>query len=103
MNMAISNKSVSEIVADLRVRHLAETARLVAAEHGVTLAEMLGRRHVTQYARARQKLWAIAYEQIPSLMVLGDIFDRDHTTILAGIRAHRARVLLENTPCVASS
>ncbi len=98
--MANSEKSISEIMRDLRARHLAETARQVAAEHGVTLAEMLGRRQVAHFARARQKLWAVAYEQIPSLVVLGDMFDRDHTTILSGIRAHRARVPpLESAPC----
>ena len=60
----------------------------VARKHRVTLEELLGRRRRGPEASARHELWHRLYEEIPSLPKLGEIFGRDHTTVMAGVHKH---------------
>jgi chromosomal replication initiation ATPase DnaA len=86
------------ILRDLRARHLLEPATRIAERHHVALAEVLGRRRHHPIACARHELWAYAYEIIPSYPLLGEIFDRDHSTILCGVRVHRERIAPSAAP-----
>lgn len=74
-----------------------EILRQVATNYGVTPGELTGRetrravsnaRHAAYFEVKRLRPWL-------SLPALGRIFGRDHTTILHGIRAHKARLLKE--------
>lgn len=84
-------KKVEVIATDLRLRGLLGLAERVARNHRVTLDEMLGPRHCPAFARARQELWSVVYDLLRSTTVVGEIFDRDHSTIIYGMRAHAAR------------
>jgi hypothetical protein len=80
-----SVKRVTDIIRELEIRDLLEIARRVARNHYVTLEELLGRTRRSPEARARHELWYLLYEQIPSFPKLGEIFGRDHTTILSAV------------------
>jgi len=87
-------KALAEILRDLRAHHLLEPAKRIAENHHVELADVLRRRRHVPIAAARHELWALAYEMLPSFPMLGQIFDRDHTTIMAGRRGHLDRVAI---------
>jgi chromosomal replication initiation ATPase DnaA len=82
-------RSVEAIVKDLDLRDLLELASKIALEHHVTLEEMLSRSRRPPECDARFHFWAELYELIPSVTKIGDIVGRDHTSVSAGIRAHR--------------
>jgi chromosomal replication initiation ATPase DnaA len=82
-------KTLRDIVRDLRARGLWEPARQIAEKHGVNVSEVLMRRQHRPIALARHELWAHAHTVIPSYPLLGEIFDRDQSSISAGVRAHR--------------
>ena len=67
-----------------------EIALEVCERYGVTLADLKGPRRLRLLSAARQEFMALAYE-LPhaSLPVIGRFLDRDHTTILHGVRRHR--------------
>src|SRR5690349_5930608 len=81
-------KTAAAIIRDLETRDLLGVAKEIARNHHVTLEELLGRRRRGPEASARHELWHRLYEQIPSLPKLGEIFGRDHTTIMAGVHKH---------------
>jgi chromosomal replication initiation ATPase DnaA len=84
--------SVDRIIEDLDTRDALELALRIAKEHGITVEELLGRSHRAPPARARHELWSRLYEEaIPSLSALSRVFERDRTTIRAGIHQHVAR------------
>ena len=78
-------KTAAAIIRDLETRDLLEVAKEVARKHHVTLDELLGRRRQGPEASARHELWHRLYEEIPSLPKLGEIFGRDHTTVMAAV------------------
>lgn len=87
-------KKVAVIIRELEIRDLLEITRQIARKHYVTVEELLGRGRCSPEAKARHELWHRLYDQIPSFPKLGEIFDRDHTTILTAVhkyeRAHPA-------------
>lgn len=83
-----SSKSVARIVADLKGRGLLSLAVRAAQKYHVPLDHVLGRRRTAPVVQARHELWVFVYELVPSTTVVGEIFDRDHTTILVGMRQH---------------
>jgi hypothetical protein len=82
---ARSMKRVADIIRELETRDLLELARGVARNHYVTLEELVGRTRRSPEAKARHELWYLLYEQIPSFPKLGEIFGRDHSTILSAV------------------
>lgn len=67
-------------------------ARAIAAEYSLPLATVLGRSRTAHIAHARQALyWALRAQGL-SLPAIGRFMQRDHTTILYGIQAHRERL-----------
>src|SRR5689334_12850383 len=81
-------KTAAAISRDLETRDLLEVARAIARKHHVTLDELLGRRRRGPEAAARHELWQRLYEELPSLPKLGEIFGRDHTTVMAAVHKH---------------
>lgn len=64
----------------------------IAAKHGVTVAAIYGpsgeRRRVVP---ARQETYAVLRERGWSYPKIGALLARDHTTVIYGVRAHKAR------------
>jgi chromosomal replication initiation ATPase DnaA len=84
--------TVRRIIEDLDTRDALELAHRIAADHDLTLEELLGRSRRAPAARARHELWGRLYEEaIPTFSALSRVFERDHTTIRAGIRRYAAR------------
>ena len=71
----------------------------VAANWHVSTSDLLGRDRRRFAVRPRQEAWARLYalrtgrtsDATYSLPQIGGWFDRDHTTVLHGIRAHEKR------------
>lgn len=65
----------------------------VAEKHGVTVAQLQGssRERSLSYARQEAMYEARRITQ-KSLPLIGQYLNRDHTTILHGVRAHAARI-----------
>lgn len=64
-----------------------------AVKHGVTVDEIDGIRRAAHIVAARQEaMWRAKNETNLSFPSLGKLFDRDHTTVMWGIRQHEARM-----------
>jgi chromosomal replication initiation ATPase DnaA len=88
-------------VAELELARLAEStnsgraiANEIAKQHGITFRQMISPRRDIKLARARQHaMWELDRHTNLSLPQIGKLLgDRDHTTILHGIRAHAKRI-----------
>ena len=66
-------------------------AKQVAAETGVKLPDIMGRSRLAYLCRIRELIWFIAHENGASLPQIGRVFNRDHTTILSGLRNEKRR------------
>jgi chromosomal replication initiator protein len=68
--------------------------RLICERHQLTMTELLGAMHSRYIAWPRQEAyWLCAKETGASLPQIGRAFgDRDHTTVLHGIRQHKKRM-----------
>jgi hypothetical protein len=78
-------------------------ARAIVAEtathYGVGVGEMLSRRRDLVTPRARQALWARMHGRLGmSYSDIGFWCDRDHTTIMHGVRRHLARIAAGEVP-----
>lgn len=77
-------------------RVLAKTViEAVAAEYGLTYADMVGKRRAPRFAQPRQHAYWAVKQRCPHLsyVQIGGAFGgRDHTTIIHGIRAHEKRM-----------
>jgi chromosomal replication initiation ATPase DnaA len=73
---------------------IAEIIAEVAKETGLTVALLVGDRRSRPIAAARHyAFWRAARETGASLAAIGRMFgERDHTTILHGIRRHEERI-----------
>ena len=66
----------------------------VCAKRQLDRIEVLSDRRSSDVAQARHEIWHRIYSELPnySLPMIGRLFNRDHTTILHGIRKHKKRV-----------
>ena len=73
--------------------HWMDIIREVCAKHGVTKAELLSIRRARNIVAARHEaMWRMSKETSMSLPAIGRrMGDRDHTTVLHGIRRHEAK------------
>lgn len=85
------------VFSALAERDLVDLLDRVCAGRGVTRAEVCGRGRTRTVASARHELWwhlrstrAFSYEEI------GRLFERNHSTVLHGVRAHQ-RVIKSGT------
>lgn len=68
--------------------------RDIAEQYGFKVTALLGWRRPKALARARQELYWRAYDETGfSMPQIGRALNRDHTTILYGIRQHEKRML----------
>lgn len=66
--------------------------RAWADHYGVTLAEINGERRLTRIVRARHAIWFELWLATRlSLPGIARLFNRDHSTVLHGIRQHATR------------
>lgn len=88
-----SGHSQFRLIDELKQRGLWTLVCSIAKAHFTTPAAVVGRGRLKRNVLARQAVWASLYAMPDySLTDLGLIFDRDHTTILMGIRRHEARL-----------
>lgn len=72
---------------------MAEIAAQVAAERRISVAELKGGRRDAFLAQARQEaMWRMREQDRWTLPQIGRFFNRDHTTVLHGIRAYARRL-----------
>lgn len=62
---------------------------------GIAVKDLLGKSRLRRIAHARFLIWFIASRQGLTLQQIARAFDRDHTTILHGIRFEEARRMEE--------
>ena len=88
--------------ARVRGPSITEIIAAVAVETGLTVAMLVGDRRSRPIVAARHlAYWRVARETGASLAAIGRAFgDRDHTTIIHGIRKHEQRHGL-NSPEIA--
>ena len=62
---------------------------IVASHYGLERTDLLGKNRHRPYTPARQMVWRMVRELYPdfTLILLGEIFNRSHATILQGIRS----------------
>lgn len=90
--IARANRIGLQPVRENRAAHIVDPAferiaEIVAQEFHVEIEPMMGRSRKQRYALARQSLWKIAREMLGlSLPQVAARADRDHTSILSGIR-----------------
>lgn len=84
--------TIETIIERLAERELLDIAARFAREHDVTVRELVGPSHQRACAWARQAMWNYlqglghwSYSRI------GELFGRDHSTIMAGVRQHLRR------------
>ena len=70
---------------------MGEMAAEVAAATGVSVEALLGQSRVGEIAQARQALMHRAHAAGRGLSQIGRWLDRDHSTVLHGVRAHEKR------------
>ena len=88
--------SAYRLATDTMANPKAQVARIkreTAEKHGVTVAKIDGPRRSEKIVHARQEaMWRAKNETNLSFPSLGKLFDRDHTTVMWGIRQHEARM-----------
>ena len=90
----MNDDGADAIVRDLEARDLMPLVLDVCKRRGVLLHELCGRSHRRSASRARQEVWARLRadpERSYSFLDIARIFRRDHSTVVAGIRAHSQR------------
>lgn len=71
-----------------------QIARRTAERHGVSLDDMMGLSRRPRIAQARQEaMHEIRQATTFSLPQIGRFFNRDHTTVIHGVRAHEQRMI----------
>lgn len=85
------NADISTRLAQLTARELEPALRAVCARYFVSLEEVLGRSRMKAIAQARRGCFAAMRVRGLSLPDIGRLLDRDHTTVLAGIRTPERR------------
>lgn len=78
-----------------RKRMIREIAVDVCRGHGIPLSQVLSESRVRRIARVRQEIMWRSYEAGHSLPKIGRVLNRDHTTVLWGVRQYE-RLLSEN-------
>lgn len=75
----------------LMKRNLNGLADRIAAEHNVTIDELLSDRRMRHFCAARAELWRTLYDRGWSYPAIGSLFNRDHTSIIAALRKDAER------------
>lgn len=65
---------------------------LICQRNDVRLSDVIGRARERHITAVRHFIWSELYAQGYSFPEIGREFGRDHTTVLAGVRRHNARL-----------
>ena len=91
--MGQPSRAASDVLRRLDACGLGDVARGIARSHYVDPMAMLGTSRSRAHVLARDALLATAHDLSGrSSVELGGLFSMDHTSVLAAIRRHRARV-----------
>jgi chromosomal replication initiator protein len=90
---AVASYRVIEVRLDGVRNSIASIIRATAAKHGLTTTDLVGRsRALHTVIPARQEAMYLCANDTPyGMPEIGKAFDRDHTTVLHGIRKHCER------------
>lgn len=70
-----------------------EIVAICAEAYGVTVKDVMGRGRPEKVANARQLAMTLLYERGMTCSQVGRYFDRDHCTVLNGVKMTEARLL----------
>lgn len=79
-------KTTAAITADLRKRNLLDLVRGYCEKNHVTVDEVLGRSRLKLISKVRRQIWHELHLKGMSYPQIGLLFNRDHTTVIEGIR-----------------
>lgn len=82
----LQSTPVERVIAALHKRELLGLAEKVARTHHVTVHELLGRKRSQAVRKARRALYQALVDEGFSSVEVGDLLDRDHTTVLASLK-----------------
>ena len=69
------------------------TLKRIARDHGVSAVAVVGRKRDARTSMARHRLWAVMRWTLGlSYQDLGAMFDRDHTSVLHGVRKYEKAI-----------
>ncbi|WP_437309942.1 helix-turn-helix domain-containing protein [Sorangium sp. So ce388] len=81
-------KPLGRLLIQLEREGLLQDVNRICTEGNVLIEEVFSRSRRAHIARARHRLWLwLHVEKGWSYPAIGDRFDRDHTTIMSGVRA----------------
>lgn len=92
------SQHVEAIISSLALRDLPDGTNMldlaahIAKKHGVLPRELLSDSHEHAASAARHEFWFWLREQSLSYPRIGKLVDRDHTTVMSGIRKHLQRL-----------
>lgn len=67
--------------------NIANFLATVAAHYNLSIPELIGRKRVRELVEIRQCMWHVLYErEKKSYAHIGRFFDRDHATVLYGVK-----------------
>lgn len=90
---AATESSNQAMIAELKRRGLWTLTVTIARAYFTTPGRVIGSRRIKRDVEARQGLWAAIYDMgTYKLIDIGLMFNRDHTTVLYGIRKHKRRI-----------
>lgn len=93
MRVALEDTVTGSIPVPVYARGVREIIDCAAIKYGFTSAQIIGPDRMKWLSHARQEAMCVAYEAGFSLPLIGRVMGgRDHTTILHGVHAHRARM-----------
>lgn len=72
---------------------MSDIAKRVAIQHGVTVADLKGGKRTWDCVFPRHEAMFLCRKEGNSLTKIGRFFNRDHTTVLNGIRRHEQRMV----------
>ncbi len=71
----------------LQVLGLQDELAAVALKYCATFDEVMSRSRTSRVTRARHAVWFTLYDMGWSYPDIGDVFERDHTTVMSGVKA----------------
>lgn len=94
MDVLIIRSSRVRLVLSLLEEHGAASLALrICDEARVDFERVFGDDRSAEASHPRQQIWAVLRWTLDmKLQAIGSIFRRDHTTVMAGIRAHQRRI-----------
>jgi len=99
------NPAADALIDSLRSRDLFDLVLEICRARGVLVHDVCGRGRSRSVSAARHEAWwRIRHHpaRCYSLSDIGRLFDRDHSTILCGLRAHDRRLRGATRPSEAS-